>query len=182
MTTEQIFKKPILRPVTFDSPGESQARFHNGWHEPLLDLFSRPIVFPPQVPNIPKLYLVPTPDFLEGEEDEEDMAKKPSPLSDLPDLDDWVGKYIVSVVEIYGGKRPIQQLARWTHRVTYQHLLKEIGAWKPLPKIRKIYISQPLEGIAEVSVTLRFDQRVRAMVLRFEGVEKRWVCTRLQLI
>jgi len=56
------------------------------------------------------------------------------------------------------------------------------GGWKKLPKIRKMYLSQPLEGIAEVTVTLRFDQRVRALVLRFEGVEKRWICTKMELL
>jgi hypothetical protein len=175
-------QKLVLRPVKFDQGSESQSRFHNGWHEPLLDLYSQLVVFPPQVPAIPKLYLVPTPEYLEGEEPDPEMAKRPSPLTDLPKLDDWVGKYVVSLVEICGGKRPVQQLARWTHRVTYQQLISLIGQWKPLPKIRKFYISEPLEGIAEVTITLRFETRVRALALRFEGIEKRWVCTNMELI
>lgn len=178
----RMTQKLILRPVKFDDGSESKSRFHDGWHEPVLDLYSQPIVFPPVVPKIPKLYLVPTPDYLDGEEEDPDMARKPSPLKDLPDLQDWVGKYVVSLVEICGGKRPVQQLSRWTHRITYQHLLTLIGSWKPLPKIRKFYISEPLEGIAEVTITLRFDQRIRALVLRFEGVDKRWICTRMELI
>jgi hypothetical protein len=182
MSEEITLRKAILRPVTFQSGSESQRRFHDGWHEPLLDLFSRPVTFPPVVPLIPKLYLVPTPDLLEGEEAEPDTARRPSPLSQLPDLEDWVGKYIVSVIEIYGGKRPLQQLARWSHRNIYTQLSKNIGTWKPLPKIRKIYISQPLEGIAEVTATLKFDQRVRSLALRFEGVDHRWLCTQLELI
>lgn len=172
----------ILRPVKFEDGSESQTRFHHGWHEPVLDLYSQPLVFPPKVPEIPKLYLVPTPDYLVGEEDDPEMAKRASPLSELPNLEDWVGKYVVSLVEICGGNRPVQQLARWTHRVTYQQLITLIGSWKPLPKIRKFYISEPLEGIAEVTITLRFDQRVRALALRFEGVEKRWVCSKMELI
>ena len=182
MSEEITLKKAILRPVVFQAGSESQQRFHDGWHEPLLDLFSRPVTFPPVVPLIPKLYLIPTPDLLEGEDADPDTARKPSPLSQLPHLDAWVGKYIVSVIEIYGGKRPVHQLARWSHRTIYAQLSKNIGAWKPLPKIRKLYISQPLEGIAEVTVTLRFDQRVRSLVLRFEGVDHRWLCTKLELI
>ena len=175
-------QKLILRPVKFDQGSDSQSRFHDGWHEPVLDLYSQPVIFPPTVPQIPKLYLIPTPDYLEGEEEDPEMAKRPSPLSELPDLEDWIGKYVVSLVEICGGKRPVQQLARWTHRMTYQQLITLIGNWKPLPKIRKFYISEPLDGIAEVTVTLRFDERVRALALRFEGVEKRWVCTKMELI
>jgi hypothetical protein len=182
MEDRRMSEKLILRPVKFDSGSESQSRFHQGWHEPLLNLFAQPVTFPPKVPEVPKLYLVPTPDVLEGEEADSDSVRMPSPLSELPELSDWVGKYVVSLVEICGGNRPIQQLARWTHRSAYQKLLKIMGTWKPLPKIRKFYISQPLEGIAEVTITLRFDQRVRALVLRFEGVEKRWLCTKIELI
>jgi len=31
-------------------------------------------------------------------------------------------------------------------------------------------------------VTLRFNDRVRSLVLRFEGVDKRWLCTELALL
>jgi hypothetical protein len=50
------------------------------------------------------------------------------------------------------------------------------------PKIRKIYISQPIEGVAETTVTLRIGERVRSLILRFEGVDKRWLCTELVLL
>ena len=185
MKEEILLKKAVARPVTFGSGSESRRRFHTGttgWHEPLLDLYRQPIPFPPTVPSIPKLYLVPTPDLIDGEEVDPDSAKRPSALSELPDLDEWVGKYVVSAVEICGGKRPLQQLARWSHRKVYTQLTGLVGTWKPLPKIRKMYISQPLEGIAEVTITLRFDQRVRCLALRFEGADKKWTCTELLLI
>ena len=177
--------RPIFKHVQFGIGVQSQSRFQQGWHEPVLDLFTQPITFPPTPPKIPKLYLVPTPDNLEGEETDPAFARRPSPLNELPKLGEWTEIYIVSVLEIFNGKRPIQQIARWTHRQTYQRILTELKnsrLWKPRPKIRKIYISQPLEGIAEVTVTLRFEERVRAMFLRFEGVEQRWICTQLELI
>ena len=182
MSEDTAVRRVIVRPVSFQDGSESVPRAHNGWHEPLLDLYSRPITFPPTVPKIPKLYLVPTPDYLEGEELDVDSGRKPSPLSELPDLEEWVGIFVVSVVEAYGGKRPVQQLAKWSHRIVYCGLLKDAGTWKPLPKIRKLYISQPLDGIAEVTATLKFDQRVRSLVMRFEGVDKRWLCTKLDLL
>lgn len=185
MNEEIAMKRAVARPVSFDSGSESRQRFHsgsNGWHEPLLDLFRQPLPFPPAVLQIPKLYLVPTPDLLDGEDVDPDSTKRPSRLSELPDLDDWVGKFVVSVVEICGGKRPLQQLARWSHRKVYTQLMGLVGSWKPLPKIRKMYISQPLEGIAEVTITLRFDQRVRCLALRFEGADKKWTCTEMLLI
>jgi hypothetical protein len=71
------------------------------------------------------------------------------------------------------------QLARWTHRATFEKIMKDVGGKRALPKIRNIYISQPIDGVGEVTVTLRYDERVRSLVMRFEGVDKRWLCTEL---
>jgi hypothetical protein len=44
-------------------------------------------------------------------------------------------------------------------------------------RIRKVHIRQPLESLAEVIVTVDTGKRIVAIVLRFEGVDKRWLCT-----
>jgi hypothetical protein len=49
-------------------------------------------------------------------------------------------------------------------------------------QIRKLYTNQPIEGVIEVVVTLRVKDRVRSLTLRFEGVDKRWICTDLNLL
>jgi 6-phosphogluconolactonase/glucosamine-6-phosphate isomerase/deaminase len=49
-------------------------------------------------------------------------------------------------------------------------------------QIRKFYFNQPIEGVVEVTVTLRVIDRVRSLILRFEGVDKRWICTELTLL
>jgi len=43
-------------------------------------------------------------------------------------------------------------------------------------------LNQPIEGVVEVTVTLRVIDRVRSLSLRLEGVDKRWICTDLNLI
>ena len=43
-------------------------------------------------------------------------------------------------------------------------------------------MSQPLDGICETTVTVRFGERLRALVFRFEGIDNRWLCTALTLI
>jgi len=43
-------------------------------------------------------------------------------------------------------------------------------------------LNQPIEGVVESTVTLRIKERVRSLILRFEGVDKRWVCTELKLL
>ena len=154
------------------------------WTHPMLAFYlQEKKTEPPKVPA--KLYLVPTPEYFgRGVEDysDPDFLAKPSPLSDLPEIQEWVTKFALSVVEIWGGRRSANQLARGCHRQVHQQLLVKSSTIKFPPKIRKIYISQPIEGVAETTVTLRIGERVRSLILRFEGVDKRWLCTELVLL
>jgi hypothetical protein len=129
-----------------------------------------------------KLFLVPTPQNLDGEEPDPDYLPKPSPLSELPPLDETVKRFVVGVVEIWGGRRQPMQLARLSHRLVFAKIQELAGDKREIPKIRKIYINQPIEGVAETTVTLRFNERVRSLVLRFEGVDRRWLCTEFVLL
>jgi hypothetical protein len=127
----------------------------------------------------PKLYLVPT---SHGESYDPDFAPNPSPLAELPNIERWTLTYVVSILEILAGRRSIQQVARSTHRFTYNSLLRKIGHLKEVPKIRKIHRHQPIEGVVEVTVTLVFSERVRALAARFEGVDKKWLCTEVEIL
>ena len=129
-----------------------------------------------------KLFLVPTPQHLEGEDVDREYLPKPSALTDLPPLQETVGRYVLGVVEIWGGRRQPMQLARLSHRLVYAKILDLAGNQREIPKIRRVYINEPIEGVAETTVTLRFNDRVRSLVLRFEGVDKRWLCTELALL
>jgi len=80
------------------------------------------------------------------------------------------------------GRRPVQQLARSTHRFTYNSLLRNIGSVSDLPKIKRIHRNQPIEGVVELTAILSFKDRVRALIARFEGVDKKWLCTELELL
>jgi hypothetical protein len=90
--------------------------------------------------------------------------------------------YIVSALEILAGRRSPQQVARSTHRFTYNTILQKVGTLTELPKIKKFHRHQPIEGVIEVTVTLTFKDRVRALVARFEGVDRKWLCTELDLL
>ena len=126
-----------------------------------------------------KLYLVPT---SHGETYDPDFAPNPSPLTELPNIDRWTLTYVVSVLEILAGRRSVQQVARSTHRFTYNSLLKKIGNLKEVPKIRKFHRHQPIEGVVEVTVTLVFSERVRVLAARFEGVDRKWLCTEVEIL
>lgn len=129
-----------------------------------------------------KLFLVPTPQHLEGEEVDCEYLPKPSPLSELPPLKETISRYVLGIVEIWGGRRQPMQLARSSHRLVFSKILTMAGNQREIPKIRRIYINEPIEGVAETTVTIRINDRVRSLVLRFEGVDKRWLCTELHLL
>ena len=175
MTTKSIDhihspERPFLRLI---SSTEDAAL----WSHPVLDLFS------PKSEPIPaqsaKLYLVPS---TFGEELELDELPIPTSASELPELHAWTMKFAVSVVEIWAGRRQPAQLISWCHRVIYMDLLKMMGSQKEIGRIRTIHQSEPLDGICESTVTVRFGNRLRAMVIRFEGQNGKWLCTALNLI
>lgn len=165
-------------------PGSLNPIDQSLWNHPMLAFYKEPdLIAAPSVPT--KLYLVPTPEYFgRGVEDfcDPEFLAKPSPLSDLPDIQEWVTKFALSIVEIWGGRRSANQLSRWCHRQVHQQLLIKSATINTAPKIRKIYISEPIEGVAETTVTLRIGDRVRSLILRFEGVDKRWLCTELVLL
>lgn len=154
------------------------------WSHPQLDLYSlSELAAKRQVEELPqqcaKLYLVPS---TFGEEFEPGFEPVPTSATELPDLHLWTMKFAVSVVEIWAGRRQPAQLISKCHRHTYTELLKQVGSQKEIGRIRSIHQCEPLDGICESTVTVRFGDRLRAMVIRFEGVDQRWLCTQLRLI
>ena len=131
----------------------------------------------------PRLYLVPTwQGNIDGSTPNEDELPQVTPEAELPAIQEWVSQYVLAVVEIWSGRRSAAQLARWSHRKVHMQVLQRPSIISSAAKIRKIYISQPHESIAETTVTLRVGERVRAMILRFEGVDHRWVCTEMVVL
>ncbi len=170
----------IARPIYRSNAGSAQPFDPALWNHPTLALYQPEPEPTPKIPS--KLYLVPTPNLIPGEEVDPEFPPKPSNLADLPQLTPWVERFVVGVVEIWGGRRDPVQLSRWCHRSVYSQLLRRSGSMKTIPRVRKIYLSQPLEGICETTVTIRIGERVRSLILRFEGVDHRWLCTELVLL
>ena len=154
------------------------------WKHPQLDLYSlSELAATRKVEQLPeqraKLYLIPS---TFGEEFEQGSEPVPTSATELPDLHAWTMKFAVSVVEIWAGRRQPAQLISKCHRQIYMKLLKEVGSQKEIGRIRSIHQCEPLDGICESTITVRFGERLRAMVIRFEGVDQRWLCTELRLI
>jgi hypothetical protein len=149
---------------------------------PMLEL--QPYELPP-IPVIShKLYLVPTTDPAIADSSVDPIfGPQPSSLAELPNVDTWSKSFVIGLIEIWTGKRPAMQIARSCHRNVHNKLQsygKSLAT--DVPKIRKIYLTQPIEGVIESTVTLRIKDRVRSLILRFEGVDRRWICTELFLL
>lgn len=171
--------------TTYSSPNfilTSETVDHNLWAHPILDLYPESHSEPRREPlpeQKAKLYLVPS-HF--GEDFDGDDYPQPTSASDLPELHTWTMTFVVALLEIWAGRRQPAQLMSRCHRIIYNELIRKTGSQKEVGRIRSIHQSEPLDGICESTITVRFGERLRALVIRFEGVDGRWLCTELDLL
>ena len=66
--------------------------------------------------------------------------------------------------------------------IIFADLQRKAGQQKLVGRIRKIKVTEPLDGISESTVTIRYGDRLRVVAIRFEGLDQRWLCTALTLI
>jgi hypothetical protein len=144
---------------------------------PVLEIF-KPEPKPQEVQK-PRLYLVPS-NF--GEEYDSDFAPQPTSAEELPAIEPLTVQFIHNAVEIWAGKRSAQQLQHLCHYKVFGELQKMAGSLKEVGRVRKTRVTQPLDGVCEATITLRFGERLRVVAIRFEGLDGRWLCTCLTLI
>jgi hypothetical protein len=130
-------------------------------------------------PRKPKLYLVPS---TFGEEYDAEFAPEPTSAADLPDITELTNRFIHNVVEIWAGRRSVNQVQSMCHYRVFNELQRKAGWQKEVGRIRKSRITEPLDGICEATVTIRYGERLRVAAIRFEGQDQRWLCTSLTLI
>jgi hypothetical protein len=111
---------------------------------------------------------------------------------DLPDPRDWAARFCQAIVEVIGGDRPASQLVRWTSRRVYTDLNRRVRilgltssaatrGQVARPHVRSVRVCRPARDIAEVAVHLQHGRRSRALAARLELIDRRWLCTALQL-
>jgi len=175
MTTEleysqqPSFSTIDLAPISSD-PDED-------WQHLVLEMFR------PETPVLPekkpRLYLTPS---TFGEEYDADFAPKPTSATELPEISGLTLHFIHNVVEIWAGRRSASQVQAMCHHLIFADLQRKAGQQKLVGKIRKIKVTEPLDGISESTVTVRYGDRLRVVAIRFEGLDGRWLCTALTLI
>lgn len=109
-------------------------------------------------------------------------------------LETWVHRFVQATVEIVGGDRPASQLVRWTSGTVYADLRRRAllvaraGGHEPgarrvqpvRPQVQSVHASFVSPTIAETSARVRYGNRCRAIALRFERRDERWVCTAME--
>ena len=147
------------------------------WQHLVLEMFRPEFVQTPDVK--PRLYLVAS---TFGEEYDAGFAPEPTSARDLPDINELITHFIHKVVEIWAGRRSASQVQAICHHLIYSELQRKSGYQDSIGRVRKIKVTQPLDGICESTVTIRFGDRLRVVAIRFEGLDGRWLCTALTLI
>lgn len=110
----------------------------------------------------------------------------------VPDARDWAARFCQAIVEVAGGDRPVTQLVRWTTGAVYAEVDRRVRVLGrstdaltrgqvPRPQVRSVHIWQPQADVAEVAAHVRYGERSRAVAARLQVVQRRWLCTALEL-
>lgn len=120
---------------------------------------------------------------------EEDFERRPSLRSELGDPRPFVAKMAQAIIEVTSGQRPAPQLIRHTTPPVYSVLARRAlvstrrqpaGARRSAV-VRRIRVCEPADGIVEACAVVVSHGRVRALALRVEGLDGRWIVTQLTI-
>lgn len=107
------------------------------------------------------------------------------------EIDRFAARFAQVLVEVFGGDRGVHQLIRWTTDRVYAdllrraHALQQVSANAPRTRrqraqIRSVHLCRPQDDAAELSIHVRHGRRSRAIAVRIEQVEDRWLCTAIE--
>ncbi|EWT00830.1 3-hydroxyacyl-CoA dehydrogenase [Intrasporangium oryzae NRRL B-24470] len=120
---------------------------------------------------------------------DEDFDRRPTRTSLLPDPTPFVARLSQAIVEVVSGQRPAPQLIRHTAPSLYSVLARQAmvaarrqrqGPRRPAV-VRRVRLCEPADGIVEACAVVVSHGRVRALALRLEGLDGRWLVTALTI-
>lgn len=119
---------------------------------------------------------------------EPEFDRAPTPASSLPDPERTVAALASSIIEVLSGERPAPQLIRHTTPPVYTALARRalVATRRGLASkgrrgatTRRVQLCEPAEGVIEAAAVVVAGARVRAVALRLEGLDGRWMITRM---
>jgi len=121
--------------------------------------------------------------------DDEDFARQPTRSSDLPEPEPFVAKIAQAIIEVISGQRPATQLIRHTSPTAYSVLARRaLVSSRRLGKgprraavVRRVRVCEPADGVVEACAVVVSQGRVRALALRLEGLDGRWLVTQIAI-
>lgn len=120
---------------------------------------------------------------------EGDFDRQPSRRSQLEDPYPFVAKMAQAIIEVVSGQRPATQLIRHTTPPTYEVLAhralvasrRRPAAGRRAAIVRRVRLCEPVDGVVEACAVVVTHGRVRALALRAEGLDGRWIITQLTI-
>ncbi len=124
------------------------------------------------------------------DDDEDDGATGRGLLATcLPDPERWAAMIAQAVVEILVGRRPVAQVVRWVDAPIYERVRRSAQALAargtdrtgtPV-RVRRVRLDTHDCGV-EAVVVVDDGRRCRALALRLDAIDGRWLCTALDIV
>jgi len=112
-------------------------------------------------------------------------------LGQLPHPSEWTARIARAVIEAVAGERPVSQLTKWTTReVLLQVTIRAAAARRhpagksltsPPRRVGSVRTCVVAPGIVEACAVVSGMTRARAIALRLEARDQRWIVTAMQL-
>lgn len=119
---------------------------------------------------------------------EGDFGPVPTSTVHLPEVSGWAGRLAVALVEVARGGRSAMQVTRWLSPEVFDSMVRRQSrairrgrATRRPVGVRGTRVCHLADGVVEASVAVRDGPRVRAIGLRLEGQDGRWVITALDM-
>jgi hypothetical protein len=118
--------------------------------------------------------------------DEPDFGPELSRRADLPEPGPAARRLVTVALEAFAGRRPMSQLQSAVTPGLFTVLTaRRRPRWctegGTAVRVTSVRVSEPVDGVAEVSAVARRDGRAHAIAARMEGIDGRWRCTALQV-
>jgi hypothetical protein len=122
------------------------------------------------------------------------FAVQPTSSEALPDPGPIARDLALCVAEIMSGARELETIARWVTDDVHRHLHIRASmaararsatgraVRRPILRAGSVIVSEPADGVAEVTVVVHTRTRTRAVAIRLEGLDGRWRATSIGVL
>lgn len=127
--------------------------------------------------------------------EEQVFGVQPTVAEELPEAAGWSARIGQALIEVMHGARPPAQVLRWTSAEVYTvvarrgalaarragHQRRQGEGITRRVRVRSARVCHPRDDVTEASLVVVDGRRVRALAMRLEGRDGRWVVTALQV-